>query len=508
MSAMDVAVLICVCFASAALAVFLTPRVIRLAYRIGAVDRPGCRSVHKWPVPRIGGVAIYLSTVSLVAIAMLLHDGTASAFRSMQRPLTVLFASATFIFLIGLVDDLRLRGLPAKSKLAAELLAAVGLCLAGIRIDTVTIADGMVLHLGGWGCVLTVFWVVGITNAVNLSDGLDGLAAGISAMTCAIMAVLAIHCGDPVLTVLMLVLVGSLCGFLVFNSNPARIFMGDSGSLFLGFVISASSVLCAAKSAALIGLTLPALALGIPIFDTLFSILRRFLERRSLFAPDRSHFHHHLLDLGLHQRHAVVMIYLATAVAGSLGLFMLARNDVGSVVIFICLMFLIALLFRVTGVVRLKEITACLQRKHAYSQRERREQRTFEQLQLEFRQVDSESERWQAICEAARRLDLAWVSVQATSRDGRVSTLIWREPGTPREYTRIVTVSLPIRDIASGRTVEFEIAVPANGSLESASHRIGLFSRLLDESVACGPQELPGVAFAGERAVPTRVATG
>jgi UDP-GlcNAc:undecaprenyl-phosphate GlcNAc-1-phosphate transferase len=444
--------------------------------------------------------------VGLIGVVLLLHDGAANAFRSMQRPLAVLFAAATFIFLVGLVDDLR--GLPAKVKLAAELLAAGGLCLAGIRIDAVTIADGMVLHLGGWGCVLTVFWVVGITNAVNLSDGLDGLAAGVSAVTCAIMAVLAIHCGDEVLAVLMLALVGGLSGFLVFNFNPARIFMGDSGSLFLGFVISASSVLCAAKSAALVGLTLPALALGIPIFDTLFSILRRFLERRSLFAPDRSHFHHHLLDLGLQQRHAVIMIYLATGVAGSLGLFMLARNDLGSVAIFVCLMFLIVLLFRVTGVVRLKEVVLRLRQKHVHSRRERRERRTFEQLQLEFRQVDSEPEKWQAIREAARRLDLAWVSVQGTDRDGRVNTIIWREPGTPRECTRIVTVSLPIRDTASGRIVQFEVAVPVNGSLESANHRVGLFSRLLDESSADGSQGVSDGAPVEERTVPPRVATG
>jgi len=506
MFSVDMSVLLCVCLGSGVLALFLTPCVIRLARRVGAVDRPGSRSVHKRPTPRIGGVAIYLSTVGLLGLVLVLHDDTAGAFRDMQQPLTALFLSATFIFLIGLVDDFR--GLPAKLKLAAEFLAAGGLCLAGVRIDTVTVADGMVLHLGGWGCLLTLFWVVGITNAVNLSDGLDGLAAGVSAVTCAIIAVLAIHCGDDILAVLMLALVGSLGGFLIFNFNPAKVFMGDSGSLFLGFVLSASSVLCAAKSAALVGLTLPALALGIPIFDTLFTILRRFLERRSLFSPDRSHFHHRLLDLGLHQRHAVLMIYLATGAAGSLGLFMLARDDLGSVVIFLCLMFLIALLFRVTGVVQGKQVLAGLRQKHAHSQRERQERQTFEQLQLRFRQVNSEPEKWQAVCEAARRLDLAWVSVHGTDRDGRASTFIWREPGTPHEHTRIVTVSLPIRDVASGRMVEFEIAVPVNGSLESAHHRVGLFSRLLDESAAGDPQGFCRGAFTGERTVPPRVATG
>ncbi len=417
MRSIDISVLLCVGLGSLLVALFLTPWVIRLALRIGAVDSPGCRSVHKRPVPRIGGVAIYLSAVGLIGAVLLFHDGTARAFQDMRRPVMALFGSATFIFLVGLVDDLR--GLPARFKLAAECLAAGSLCLAGIRIDTVTIADGVVLSLGGWGCVPTMCWIVGITNAVNLSDGLDGLAAGISAVTCTIVAIVAIHCGSEVLAVLMLALVGSLCGFLVFNFNPAKVFMGDSGSLFLGFTISVSSVMCAAKSAALVGLTLPALALGIPIMDTLFSILRRFLERRSLFAPDRSHFHHRLLDLGLHQRHVVIMIYLATILAAGLGLFMLAGDDLGSLVIFICLMFLIVLLFRVTGVVRLKEVLARLQQKHALARQERKEQFIFEQLQLQLRQVDGEREKWQAICEAARRLELAWVSVQGMDQDGQ-----------------------------------------------------------------------------------------
>ena len=138
------------------------------------------------------------------------------------------------------------------------------------------------------------------------------LQQGISAIACGVIAILAIHGGQAVMAVLMLALLGSLCGFLVFNFNPAKIFMGDCGSLFLGFTIAFSGVMCASKSSALVGLALPILALGIPIFDTLFSMLRRFLERRSLFSPDRSHFHHRLLALGLKQRHVVVVSYAVT----------------------------------------------------------------------------------------------------------------------------------------------------------------------------------------------------
>jgi UDP-GlcNAc:undecaprenyl-phosphate GlcNAc-1-phosphate transferase len=481
---------------SAFLAILITPVVIRLAPRIGAVDRPGLRAVHQQPTPRIGGVAIFLSAMCLIAAVLFLDNVIGAECRNMRRQLMTLLFSATFIFLIGLVDDLR--GLPARFKFLAELAAAGALCFAGVRIDNVAVADGIVLHLGGWGCWLTLLWIVGITNAVNLSDGLDGLAAGISAVACGVIAVFAIHRGDAVLAVLMLALVGSLSGFLFFNFNPARVFMGDCGSLFLGFTIAASSVMCVAKSAALVGLTLPALALGIPIFDTLFSMLRRFLERRSLFAADRSHFHHRLLDLGLHQRHAVIMIYLATLLATGLGLFMLVREDLGSLVVFACVLLLIVLLFRVVGAIRLRETLARLQEKHAWSRQERQEQKMFEQLQLQLRQVRNAGERWRAICEAAQGLELARVSLHVTNTDGSAETTVWRRPDTAMGFTRTITMSLPITSASDARSIEFEIAVLVNGSLESASHRAGLFSRLVDEYVVPNPVLAAGVAGRGD----------
>ncbi len=478
-------------FGSAFLAVLITPLVIRLAPCIGAVDRPGLRAVHQRPTARIGGVAIFLSAMCVIAAVLFLDNAVGGECRNMRPQLTTLLCSAAFIFLIGLVDDLR--GLPARFKFLAELAAAGALCCAGVRIESVALAEGIVLHLGGWGCWLTLLWIVGITNAVNLSDGLDGLAAGISAVACGVIAIFAIHSGDVVLAVLMLALVGSLSGFLFFNFNPAKVFMGDCGSLFLGFTIAAASVMCVAKSAALVGLTLPALALGIPIFDTLLSMLRRFLERRSLFAPDRSHFHHRLLDLGLHQRHAVIMIYLATLLAAGLGLFMLVRADLGSLVVFVGVLLLIVLLFRVVGAIRLRETFARLQEKHAWSRQERLEKRTFEQLQLQLRQVRNAEERWRTICEAAQRLDLAWVSLHATDPGGNTETCVWRRPDTPAGFTRIITMSLPITSVSDAGSIEFEIAVLVNGSLESASHRAGLFSRLVDEYVAPNPACVAGV---------------
>ncbi len=268
---------------SAVLALIITPLVIKLAFRMKAVSHPGIRDVHSRPVPRIGGAAIYLSAIAVLTAVLFLSNSIGQLFRDKWLPLLTMFGCATLIFVIGLIDDLK--GLPARVKLLVEFLAAVALCIVGVRISSIGIIEGWTLQLGFSGCILTVLWIVGITNAVNLSDGLDGLAAGIAAITCGVIAVFAITGGSTVMAVLMLALLGSLSGFLYFNFNPAKVFMGDCGSLFLGFTIASASVMCATKSSALVGLALPALALGIPIFDTLFSMLRRFLSAGAYFHP-------------------------------------------------------------------------------------------------------------------------------------------------------------------------------------------------------------------------------
>jgi UDP-GlcNAc:undecaprenyl-phosphate GlcNAc-1-phosphate transferase len=515
------------------LAVLVTPGVIWLARRIGAVDRPGIRTVHTLPIPRLGGVAIFVSAMALIISVIFVNNHIGAAFRAVQLPLLALLGSASLIFVVGLVDDLK--GLPARIKFLAELQAALVLCLVGVRISDIAFTDQWVLPLGEWGWLLTILWVVGITNAVNLSDGLDGLAAGVSAIACGVIAVFAIHSGQVIMGVLMLALLGSLSGFLFFNFNPAKIFMGDCGSLFLGFTIAAASVMCMTKSAALVGLALPILALGVPIFDTLLSMLRRFLERRSLFAPDRSHFHHKLLDLGLQQRHAVLAIYLVTLSATGLGLFMMLSGSISSLVIFGCLLLLLVLLFRMVGAVHLHETVTALQEKYACSRRERQERKTFEHLQLQFRLVQDRRQWWQAICDAAQRMDFAWISLKTSYADGRIEEELWRAPRTNPDLSRIILMTIPLthdtdrgasgggdtrrvagvppacaeglrpshrrrdafdtrgqdaRDTTSRATAgrfrqcQFEIAICANGSVESAARRATLFGRLLDEGEA------------------------
>ncbi len=464
---------------AALVALGITPLVIALARWMNAVDRPGVRAVHTEPIPRIGGLAIFTSAMCLIVPVLFLDNRIGDTFRDARIQVAALLATATLIFIVGFVDDLR--GLPARIKLAVEIIAAVILCCVGVRISALEITDGYVLPLGGWGVPLTILWIIGVTNAVNLSDGLDGLAAGVSVVACAVIAIFAIYSQNLVMAIFMLALLGGLSGFLYYNFNPAKVFMGDCGSLFVGFTIAASSVMCMTKSSALVGLALPFLALGIPIFDAFFAILRRFLERRSLFAPDRSHFHHRLIDLGLKQRHAVLAIYICTCVATGLGLFMMVRRDIGALILFACILLLVLLLFRVVGAVRLRETVAALQGKYAFARRQKQERRTFEDLELRFRRAQDGREWWQAVCDAGKGLGFAWVSLMIKDKDGNLDTRVWQGGQKPQAHSRIVTMSLPVKDVRAETVMEFEVAIATEESLESAGRRGALFSRLIDK---------------------------
>ena len=470
---------IAVYLGSAFVALVVTPLVIRLAHWLKILNIPGVRDVHSKPVPRVGGVAIFFSAMLTLFLVLLLQNTIGIAFRDILPQITALLVAAAMIFLVGLIDDIR--GLRARIRFLFQVLAATCVCIAGIRIESVTIADWLTLDFGWFSWPLTILWIVGITNAVNMTDGLDGLAAGISAVACGVIAVFAIYSGQVVMAVLMLALLGSLTGFLFFNFNPAKVFMGDSGSFFLGFTIASSSVMCSAKSSALVGLALPALALGIPIFDTLFSMLRRFLERRSVFASDRSHFHHRLLDLGLKHRHVVIAIYGITLFVTGLGLFMMVAHNIGSLIIFLCLLLLLVLAFRIVGSVQLRETITQLRQKYALSNRAREEIKNFEAAQLHFRRAKTFDEWWRALCLAADKMDFMSIKLPLTGSDKTPRVLTWQGKGNEADPHGTVKMKIPIREIKAGSRCSLEVDVNVNGSLESVGRRAALFSRLLDE---------------------------
>lgn len=327
----------------------LIPWVVRLAYRIGKVDAPDARKVHTIPIPRLGGIAIFLGF--MLGLAMLECIVPGELF-SLEGSMRGVLAGGTLMFLIGAIDDLR--PLNAKLKFGLQIAAALLAYYFGVRIEFLSnpFGDGLYFLPSVTPVVLTVFWLVGITNTINLIDGLDGLAGGVSLIAAGIIGVIALQTNQPIAGLLALALAGSTIGFLRYNFNPAKIFMGDGGALFLGFTLAAISITGVLKLVAAVAFALPLLILGVPILDTSFAILRRAWNRRPIFSPDRGHLHHRLLDAGLDQRHAVLVIYGICLLLGGTALG-LARVEGGYTVLGAGACFLIYGVYRLYRATRL-----------------------------------------------------------------------------------------------------------------------------------------------------------
>lgn len=296
---------------AAATALLVTPAVILLAKKTGALDAPDARKVHTRPIPRIGGLGIYLAFMA--SMVTLLQ--TVPVDMEVQREIYGLMTGGTLIAALGLLDDYV--NLPAKVKLLGQIIAACVLVFGfDVRIDFITDPFGDYLYLEFLAIPATLFWIVGLTNTVNLIDGLDGLAAGVSTIAATTIFLVALQQSFALVAVLTAALAGAAFGFLYYNFNPARIFMGDSGSMFLGFMLAGISIIGAVKSAATIALIVPILALGLPIMDTTFAIVRRYRGGVPIFKPDKGHLHHRLLDLGFTQRQAVLLMYVISALLG------------------------------------------------------------------------------------------------------------------------------------------------------------------------------------------------
>jgi UDP-GlcNAc:undecaprenyl-phosphate/decaprenyl-phosphate GlcNAc-1-phosphate transferase len=283
--------------------ILLTPLVKRLAFRIGAVDAPNYRKVHARIMPRLGGLAIFLSFLIAVAIfqPILIINENGSNF------LLAIIIGACIIVATGVVDDMR--EISAKAKLVGQLIAAlIVIFVGGIQIDMITLPFVGELNFGFLSIPLTIIWIVGITNAINLIDGLDGLAAGVSTIALITLAVMAIIMHNMFVLAIAAILAAATFGFLFYNFHPAKIFMGDTGALFLGFMISVLALL-GFKNVTVVSLIIPVIILGVPISDTFFAIVRRVRMKKKWSDPDKSHLHHRLLDMGFTHRQTVLLIY-------------------------------------------------------------------------------------------------------------------------------------------------------------------------------------------------------
>ncbi len=286
----------------------LTPLAIKVAPKIGAIDVPlDDRRMHKKPMPRCGGLAIYLASMAVMIIFLV---------DRMDHRIVGVAVAATLIFLMGLVDDIR--RLPARIKLAGQIVGAIILYANSVKISFITNpwGPGIIEFPSAVSLIVTVFWIVGLTNTINLIDGLDGLAAGISFIATLCIAYIAIIHSRLEVAPAFIALAGSCLGFLPWNFHPAKIFMGDGGALYLGFMIAALSVMSPMKSATVVATILPLFVLALPILDTALAIIRRIRKGRPIMEADRYHLHHRVLNVGMGHKRTVLTLYCISGIMG------------------------------------------------------------------------------------------------------------------------------------------------------------------------------------------------
>ena len=312
-----------------AVAFVLTPVVKSFAQKVGAMDVPkDSRRMHKVPIPRLGGLAIFLGFMVSVIL-----------FADINRQMQGILMGAAVIVVLGVIDDIM--PLPAWLKFIVQILAALIAVYYGVRIESISnpnvFSDQPYLVLGGWSIPITVLWIVLITNSVNLIDGLDGLAVGVSTICSLTMLAIAVMVSEPNVAIVVAALAGGCIGFLPYNINPAKIFMGDTGATFLGFILATLSVQGLFKFYAVVSFAVPFLILGLPIFDTVFAFIRRAVKGQNPMHADRSHVHHRLIDMGLSQKQAVAILYVISAILGVCAVVLTTSGELKAMLLLITL---------------------------------------------------------------------------------------------------------------------------------------------------------------------------
>ena len=312
-------------------ALVATPVVKSLAFKMGAVDVPkDNRRMHDHPIPRMGGLAIFLGFLLSVLL-----------FLELTTQMRGMLLGATIIVVLGIFDDIYSLG--AKLKFVIQIGAALVAVFSGNVIQTLSnpnvFSSDLYWDLGWLSIPVTVLWIVAITNAVNLIDGLDGLACGVSTISSMTLLVIALVVSEGDVAILMAALAGGCIGFLPYNMNPAKIFMGDTGSTFLGYILAVVSVQGLFKFYTVISFAVPFLMLGLPIFDTAFAFIRRIAHGQSPMHADRSHVHHRLIDMGFNQKQAVAVLYIISAILGLSAVVLTTSGPVKAMLLMMALCF-------------------------------------------------------------------------------------------------------------------------------------------------------------------------
>jgi UDP-GlcNAc:undecaprenyl-phosphate/decaprenyl-phosphate GlcNAc-1-phosphate transferase len=411
------------------LGLVLTPGIRALARARGWTDHPGERKVHQIEIPRVGGVAIYLSF--FVALLVGWFSPGIHQWIALPRELPAIVLGGTLVFLLGLWDDIH--SLPAPLKFLVQIAAAGIAYGAGLQIHSVSLAPGFAIQLGWMALPVTLFWFLLVINAINLIDGLDGLAAGVSLFAALVLLVFCLVTHRYLEAVGFAALAGATTGFLRYNFNPATIFMGDSGSYFLGYMLAALSVLGSVKSTASVALLIPILALGVPLIDTITAPIRRFIRGKGIFSPDSDHLHHRLLKRGLTHRNCVLVLYGGTILMGMAALLVVYASSAQTALILLILAAIIIVAFRKLGYMEyfafdkvygwLRDVTD-----EAGISRERR---SFLGLQMEISEAKDMDTLWCHAIEGLERLgfDFAEIQLYKCSK----GSMACNTPATPQD---------------------------------------------------------------------------
>ena len=388
----------------------LTPLVRRAASGLGVVDAPdGFRKTQKRPVPRMGGVAIFVAFFSSLLLGSCLSSAEQVASYPTSTDFLLLLFGAAAVLLVGLLDDVH--GLSARGKFIALALVAVGMHAGGYQIRVTSNPFGSPISLGYLAFPVTFFWFVGCMHAMNLIDGLDGLAGGVTLFAAATVFVTSVLFGNAATASVCIALAGAVLGFLLFNFHPASIYLGDSGSYLLGFLIACAGLRGAQKSNMVVGLLVPLIALGVPVMDTTLSVIRRWSRALPLSASDRQHIHHKLLNLGFSHRQAVLIMYAGCVVLAGFAVLLAAATNVWAAALLLLLGLAASVVVHVVGSM---EIELANKRLSGFFRLRRRskERRTAGYMALErMQQAETVDSVWNVFSVAAERMELDYADL-------------------------------------------------------------------------------------------------
>ena len=326
----------------------VTPILIKIGLKFGFVDQVNQRKIHRGAIPRIGGIGISLGT--LLPIFLLCFFFTTGVAIKTPSNIILYFGGGLAISLLGLFDDIK--GINAKVKMLFQIVIAFVATQHGALIESLPMPWGR-LELGIFGYFLTIFWIIGIINAFNLIDGMDGLSSGITLFSSLTLAMLAIANGYLPTALVALALAGAVTGFLIYNFNPARIFMGDSGSMFIGYILAILSLRNQSKAHAVVSIMVPIIAMGLPILDTTLAFMRRIMRHQSIFAADKQHIHHFILSLGFNQRKTVLILYSISIIFTILSMVLIFNKNIDTFLIVIVFAIIVFVIIKKLGYIEM-----------------------------------------------------------------------------------------------------------------------------------------------------------